>query len=441
MNSMTTRIAPCLEAQRRHNGTIRAMITPMPEQAEAALAAGVPNGALAGMPVSVKDNIDTAGTRTTRGSGFFADHVPDADATVVQRLRRAGAVIVGKDNMHEFAFGGTSQNPHHGLCRNPWNIDAIPGGSSGGSGAGIAAGFAEVALGSDTGGSVRIPAALNGVTGLRPTVGRVSNHGCFPVSARFDTVGPLARGAIAVADCYEVIAGYDAADPYSVDRPVEGWRSRHAAGLAGLRIGLPRALIEAEATPEVAALLAAAAEALAGLGAVVGTVVLPPLDGLNAAYMTLVQADAATVHRARLAAEPGRFGTDVAGRMAFGGAVPVQDYAQALTRQALWMRQMEGVFAGLDLLAMPTVGFGAPLASEAPDMMALTHRMTRLTAPWSFAELPGLSLPCGLTAAGLPVGLQLVGPKWSEALLLATGIAFQGVTAHHVARPPLCSPA
>jgi aspartyl-tRNA(Asn)/glutamyl-tRNA(Gln) amidotransferase subunit A len=245
----------------RHNGETRSMITPLIDIARRAVgqAEAEPfEGALAGVLVSVKDNIDTAGVRTTRGSEFFGDRIPNGDASVVERLRRAGAILIGKDNLHEFAFGATSQNPHHGLCRNPWNLNAIPGGSSGGAGASVAAGFSEVALGTDTGGSVRIPAALNGVAGLRPTVGRISNHGVMPVSEAYDTVGPLARTVRGVADAYEAIAGFDRRDAMSVDRPVEGWRSRHAAGLGGVRIGAPAALIAAQADPEVAALVEAA---------------------------------------------------------------------------------------------------------------------------------------------------------------------------------------
>ena len=432
------RLEACFALIEQHNPALRAVITVMASQARDAVAASAKSGgALAGTIVSLKDNIDTAGTRTTRGSGFFTGRVPNADATVVTRLRAAGAIISAKDNMHEFAFGGTSQNPHHGACRNPWNTDAIPGGSSGGSGSAVAAGFSEISLGTDTGGSIRIPAALNGVTGLRPTVGRVSNHGCMPTAARFDTIGPLARSARLVADAYEVIAGYDPRDPYSVDRPVEGWRSLHAAGLAGLRIGVPNALIDAEATPEVAALVRKAVDVLQALGAARSDVAFGDIGEVCTSFMTLVQADAAMVHRERIASEPEKFGADVLSRMRLGAAIPVVNYAAALERQQLWRHQLAGVFRNVDLLAMPTVGFGAPLASEAPDMTALTHRLTRLTAPWPYAELPCLSLPCGLTEKGLPIGLQLIGPMWSEAMLLATAIAFQDVTDHHEALPPL----
>lgn len=419
-----------------HNGAIRSMITPLVDEARASLAAGTQEGGLSGVIVSVKDNIDTAGIRTTRGSGFFADRIPNGDATVVERLRRAGATIIGKDNLHEFAFGATSQNPHHGLCRNPWNLETIPGGSSGGAGASVAAGFSEVAIGTDTGGSVRIPAALNGVSGLRPTVGRISNHGVMPLSDQYDTVGPLARRVVDVADAYEAIAGYDPRDAYSVDRPVEGWRSRHAGGLHGLKIGIPSALIAAESEPEVVVLIEAAIRALTDLGAIPVEIAIEGAADAHVAYMTIVQSDAAAVHAERMATSPKTFGADVEGRLRMGGEITGQAYSIAQRKRAPWMRQVGEIFDRVDMLAMPTVGFPAPLAAGPDGMIATTHRLTRLTSIWSFAELPGLSVPCGFSR-GLPIGLQLVGPKWSEASLLATGAAYQGVTDFHRQLPPL----
>ena len=242
-SSPKARVEASLAAIERLDPLLHAMITILPDQARAAAAAEEARpgeGPLSGVVVSVKDNIDTAGIRTTRGSNWFADHIPNQDATVVQRLRRAGAIIIGKDNLHEFAFGATSQNPHHGLCRNAWNPQALPGGSSGGAGVSVAAGFSQIALGSDTRRlGAHSPPALNGVSGLRVTVGRVSNHGTMPVSAYYDSVGPLARSVRDVGAAYEAIAGYDPLDPVSVDRPVESWANRYAGGPKGLRIGVP----------------------------------------------------------------------------------------------------------------------------------------------------------------------------------------------------------
>jgi aspartyl-tRNA(Asn)/glutamyl-tRNA(Gln) amidotransferase subunit A len=416
------RLDRCIDRITAYNGVLHAMITSMPEAACRDAAERTGQGALTGVILSVKDNIDTAGIRTTRGSAWFGDRVPNDDATVVSRLRRSGAVIIGKDNLHEFAFGATSQNPHHGACRNPWNTDAIPGGSSGGSGVSVAAGFSEVALGTDTGGSVRIPAALNGVSGLRPTVGRVSNVGTMPVSAAFDTIGPLAQRLRDVATAYETIAGYDA--------------RLHAAGLSGIRIGVPSAVMEAEATPDVVALIRAALAVLADLGAVTSDITIGNTEAVHVAMQTCAQADAAAVHQDRFDQDPARFGADVERRLRLGRAITGTAYSAAIGQQAAWKRHMTDVFARVDLLAMPTVGFTAPLVSESPDMIAATHRLTRLCTPWSFAGLPAISVPCGFVD-GMPVGLQLVGPQWSEARLLATGIAFQEVTDHHSRMPAL----
>ena len=427
------RLDRCIDRIATYNDALHAMITPLPEDARREAAehhARAGQGALTGVIMSVKDNIDTAGIRTTRGSKWFADRIPNHDATVVSRLRRSGAIVIGKDNLHEFAFGATSQNPHHGACRNPWNTNAVPGGSSGGSGVSVAAGFSEVALGSDTGGSVRIPAALNGVSGLRPTVGRVSNFGTMPVSAAFDTIGPLAQHLRDVATAYETVAGYDARDPMSVDRPVESWAGIHAGGLAGLKIGVPWIVIEAEATSEVVALIRSALSVLTELGAVNIDIRIENADDVHVAMQTCAQADAAAVHADRFDRDPSMFGADVEKRLRLGRAITGVAYAAAIGQQAAWKRQMSDVFSRVALLAMPTVGFPAPLVSDEPDMIVATHRLTRLCTPWSFAGLPAISVPCGFVD-GLPIGLQLVGPPWSEARLLATGIAFQEVTNHH----------
>jgi aspartyl-tRNA(Asn)/glutamyl-tRNA(Gln) amidotransferase subunit A len=436
---LTQRLDQCIGRIAAHNDTLHAMITPLPETARRAAEeqeARPGQGALAGVILSVKDNIDTAGIRTTRGSKWFADHLPNHDATVVARLRRSGAVVIGKDNLHEFAFGATSQNPHHGACRNPWNTDAVPGGSSGGAGVSVAAGFSEVALGSDTGGSIRIPAALNGVSGLRPTVGRVSTFGTMPVSATFDTIGPLAQRLRDVATAYEVIAGYDRRDPMSVDRPVESWAGLHAGGLGGIRIGTPWAVTEAEAMPEVVTLIRTAMKVLVDLGAIESAVPLKDLEDVHVAMQTCAQADAAAVHRDRFDQDPSMFGADVERRLRLGRAITGTAYSAAVTLQAAWKGEMREIFSHVDLLAMPTVGFPAPLVSDSPDMIAATHRLTRLCTPWAFACLPAISVPCGLVD-GMPIGLQLIGPQWSEARLLATGIAFQEVTDHHGRTPPL----
>ena len=255
-----------LERIERLDGRIRAYITVTAESAreqagaaDEALARGETLGPLHGLPVALKDNIDTAGVRTTVGSAFFADHVPERDAEVARRLREAGAVLLGKVTMHEFAYGATTQNPHHGFCRNPWDLERIPGGSSGGSGAAVSAGLCAAALGTDTGGSVRIPAALNGVSALRPTNGRVSNRGVFPITWTFDTVGPLARAVADLALVFSVLPGFDPEDPGSANRPADEVLDRLDLGLAGLRIGVPETFFFEDVDDEVVSVVRAAA--------------------------------------------------------------------------------------------------------------------------------------------------------------------------------------
>jgi aspartyl-tRNA(Asn)/glutamyl-tRNA(Gln) amidotransferase subunit A len=230
------------------------------EKSDAERESGRSVGPLHGLPVALKDNIATAGVRTTMGSSFFSEHVPERDAPVWARMREAGAVLVGKTQLHEFAYGATTQNPHHGACRNPWNTDRTPGGSSGGSGAAAGADLCAVALGTDTGGSVRIPASLNGASGIRPTLGRVSNSGVFHVSWSFDTVGPLARSLADLAEVFDVMAGYDPADPMSVNRQAAGLVDGLDRGAEGIRIGIPSSFFFDDVDSDIASAVRAAAE-------------------------------------------------------------------------------------------------------------------------------------------------------------------------------------
>lgn len=424
------------------NSTLKAMISDNPHALEEAHEVAVrqargPLTPLAGRTVSVKDNIDTAGWTTTMGSAFFRAHVPAHDAAVVQRLRRAGALIIGKANLHEFAFGGTTQNPHHGLGGNPWNPDAIPGGSSGGSGASVAGGMCDISLGTDTGGSIRIPAALNGVAGLRPTHGRVPNTGCFPVSAAYDTIGPLARTVAEVAWAYEAISGADAGDDCCVDAPVDSWIHAFARGPQGLRIGVPQEWAFAELDPEVERLVREAIAVLRDLGAEVRTIALPGAEQAQAHLMPMVHADAAAVHAGRLAQQPHLFGPDVLERLRAGQEVTGRVYADALRFKERWLRQLETTFAEVDVILTPTCPVTAPLRTDTAQMLQTTRRLSRFTYAWSLAGTPALSVPCGFAANGLPVGMQLVAPRWHEARVLALGAHYQMATPHHLRMPVL----
>lgn len=432
--------AAYIDRIRRLDGAVGAYITVMEERAldrarsldETFARHGRPVGALHGLPVAVKDNIDTAEVLTTAGSAFFAARVPDHDATVVERLSAAGAVVVGKTALHEFAFGGTTQNPHHGFCRNPWDLDRIPGGSSGGSGAALGASLCAAALGTDTGGSVRIPGALNGVTALRPTRGSVSARGVFPVSWTLDTVGPMARSATDVAELFESITGYDADDPGSLagtQQPTLG-----DEGLRALRIGVPRGFLFDEVDPEVDAAVRLAAEALAGLGATVEEIEVPGAAEAVDVATRIIWAEALAVHRRRLEQDPGRFGDDVRRRLGSGQALTGADYAELRQEARIWARAVASMLSHVDLVLGPVTAIVAPLA-EGAETIETTRRLTRFTYGWSLAGVPAISLPCGFSSEGMPIGMQLAAAAWRDRTLLDVGIAYQRVTDWHTREP------
>ncbi len=431
----------------RHDGALKSFLTVASESARAqalaadeALERGGPLGPLHGLPVALKDNIDTAGLRTTAGAQFFTDRVPTEDADVTRRLREAGAVLLGKTVLHEFALGATTQNPHFGACRNPWDSSRIPGGSSGGSGAALAAGFCAAALGTDTGGSVRIPAALNGVTGLRPTLGRVSNRGVFPVSWSLDAVGPLAHSVVDVARLLTVVAGFDPDDPSSVNRPVDDYLGELELGLDGLRVGVPRSFYFADLDEQVERAVRAAGDVMAAVGADVEEVGLAGAAEACEAASQIIRAEALAVHRERLEGNPEVFGEDLRRRLPLGYEVSGADYARQRQTGRAWTRTVERAFERTHMLLTPVAGTVAPRADET-ETIETTRRLTRLTYGWSLAGVPTLALPCGFSADGLPIGFQLTAPKWHEALLLRAGAAYQRETDWHLRRPKLASEA
>jgi aspartyl-tRNA(Asn)/glutamyl-tRNA(Gln) amidotransferase subunit A len=433
-----------LDAIGRHNGTINAILTPLPDRAraeacDAARRMGRRLGPLHGMPITLKDNIDLAGIRTTVGSDFYADNIAGEDAELVGRLRRAGAVIVGKANLHEFACGATSQSQRFSPCFNPWNLAHVPGGSSGGSGAGVASGMCVLSIGSDTGGSIRAPASFNGVAGLKPTNGAVPNRGSFPVSPPHDTLGPLARRVEDLAACYMAMAGFDPADPTSEDRPVADATTGLGAGVAGKTIGLPRTFFQDDLQPEVAENTEAAIAVLSSLGVRVVEVELPEAaEAWRILSTVIVMADAAALHRDRMETESQRMGRDVYDRIAVGRNVSGMQYAEALSFREHWRQGVASLFHdGIDMLAMPTTPFTAPLADPTANMGETSNRINRNNFPWSLAGVPALSLPSGFDASGLPTGLQLVGPRWHDAKLLVAGKAFQDATDWHLRAPRL----
>lgn len=399
------------------------------------LARGVRRGPLHGIPVALKDLYDTAGIRTTAGSTFFADRVPDIDARAVTLLYQAGAVLLGKLNMHEWALGVTNINPHYGPSRNPWDTTRITGGSSGGAAAAVAAGLCLGALGSDTGGSIRIPASLCGIVGFKPTFGRVSLRGVVPLSWNLDHAGPMARTVTDAALLLQATAGYDPDDPVSVAAPVDDLLADIDAGVAGWRIALADDAHFGQADPEVLAAVHRAAAVFEELGAHIERIDLG--RGQEAAQMNalMTTSDAAAFHRDRLRTHPEKFGADVLARMERGAMFTSTEYILARRFQSEWRRQLERLFERFDLLLTPTAPITAPVI-EGLDSVEAARQLTRCTAPFNLAGLPALSLPCGMSAAGLPIGLQIVAAPWREARALRAGRAFEQATAWHRQTPP-----
>ena len=432
-----------LERIEKLNPSLNVYLTVTAEEALAAAAAaeqavirGETVGPLLGIPVALKDNCDVAGVRMTAGTRFLRDNIATADSEVAARLRRAGAVFLGKLNMHEWAIGATTRNPYYGPCRNPWHPQRIPGGSSGGSGAALAADMTLAAIGTDTGGSVRIPAALNGISGIRPTVGRISNRGVIPVSWTFDTVGPMARRAEDVAHLLQVVAGYDPEDPASVDVSVPDYLSEIRQGVKGLRIGLLGGHFHKEPEPAVTKAVQQAARVYAGLGAYVEELELSGAEAAIDRMSELILTEAAAYHQARREERPEDFGQDVMTRLKRGAAVTGVQYALAREAQRRWQRQIEQVFVRYDLLLAPTCGIPAPLIEES-EGVETTRLLTRFTYPLNLALVPVLSIPCGFTEGGLPIGLQVAARHWQEALVLRAAWAYQQATDWHLQRPTL----
>jgi aspartyl-tRNA(Asn)/glutamyl-tRNA(Gln) amidotransferase subunit A len=393
-------------------------------------------GLLHGMTLAVKDNIDTAGIRTACGSLLFADHIPNADAPVVERLRRAGAFVVGKAAMMELAFGVRSLDAVGGQCRNPWNPDHVPGGSSGGSAAAVALDFCDAALGTDTGGSIRMPAAFCGVAGLRPTHGLVSNRGVLPVSVSFDTVGPMARRVEDLARLLCVMAAYDRDDPSSVRQPVASDILDVDDDVAGLRIAVPRNFYFADVDPEVEAAVYGLADALARAGA---TIVEVTIDGAEEAHRhatTIILADACALHADALDHKSELISAQVRERMIKGRDRSGVDYALAMRFRETWRKLLRDLFAAADILLIPSAPYAAPLVDDGVHLADATRHATRFTYGGGLAGNPGLSLPCGRTRNGLPIGALLEAAWWNEAALIRAGRAWQRLSDWHLQRPP-----
>ncbi len=401
---------------------------------------GGERGLLSSMPVALKDLFHMAGALTTAGSKVLANNVSVEDAEAVRRLRSAGAVFLGKLNLHEFAYGATGVNPHYGVVHNPWDIDRIAGGSSSGSAAAVAAGECLASLGTDTGGSVRIPAALCGIVGLKPTYGRISRRGVIPLSWSLDHVGTLTRTVRDAALLLEAVAGEDPGDPSSAPQPIAQYSRRlgERQDLKGLRIGKPREHFFDHIDAGVLRAVIRAIEKLEELGAEVREVSLPHIGEAPAAVGAIQAPEALAYHHRWLNERPEDYGEDVRGRLESGAAYLALHYVQAQRLREMLIREWrEQVFDRVGVLVAPTTPIVATPIGESG--LAVTMELIRLTNPFNLAGVPAISIPCGFSEAGLPIGLQLAAPWFQEAELLRVAHVYEQATEWRKRQIPILS--
>jgi len=440
-------VEACLARIARHDGALNSFLTidaagarEAAAAAEAEIAAGRYRGPFHGIPFALKDNIDTAGLRTTSHSKVEAETVPDTDADVTARLRQAGGILLGKTATFEFAIGGPAWDLPWPPARNPWNPDHLPGGSSSGSGAALAARFVPAAIGTDTGGSVRWPAAVCGVVALKPTYGLISRRGVAPNTYSLDHCGPMTRSVRDCALMLQAIAGHDPLDPSSADHPIPDYAAALSGEIAGLRIGVVRGWYAGEAMPEVTAAVDAAVAQLGALGADVVPVDLGDLQPYIDCKTLISTAELYTVHAKELKTRPGDFSRKLRQRVLAGALLRAEDYLNALRWRTELARKLMAPFATCDLLV--TAGWLATadrvVQGEAgPEVQDFMSSPRLVTMPFSLAGLPALNLPCGFSAAGLPISLQIAGPPFAEGLVLRCGDAYQRATDWHSRMPIL----
>jgi aspartyl-tRNA(Asn)/glutamyl-tRNA(Gln) amidotransferase subunit A len=431
-----------LERAERLDGPLNAFITITREHAltqarlaEKAIAAGHYLGPLHGIPISLKDLYQTVGIKTTGGSKILADWVPTTDSTVTRRLSLAGAILIGKNNLHELAYGATNENPHYGPARNPWNRERITGGSSGGSAGAVAAGLGYASMGSDTGGSIRLPAALCGVVGVKPTYGLVSRAGVLPLSWSLDHCGPLTRTVEDAALILNAIAGHDDADPASADRVTPDLTTTLDGRIQGFRVGLLSEYLGADVHPEVATAVRAACQVLGLLGATVKEISVPEVAYDAGAGLAILMAEATAIHEPWLRDRRADYGPDVLERLTRGERLTATQYLKAQQARRVLVDRFKTVFEQIDVLVTPTTPILAPTLAESrgPEPLRLLLGYTRL---FNVLGLPTLSVPCGLSTTGLPIGLQIAGRPFEEATILRVAHAYErqsGSTSHRPA--------
>jgi len=441
----------CLSRIERLNPKLNAFITVTADsalaearQAEAEIQHERWRGPLHGIPIGLKDLIDTAGVRTTAASGLFKDRVPAQDAEIVHRLKAAGAVLLGKLNLHEFAYGGSSVISHFGPVHNPWNLDYSPGGSSGGSAAAVAAQLCYGAIGSDTGGSVRQPAGYCGIVGLKPTYGRVSTSGVIPLSWSLDHLGPMTRTVTDAALMLQVIAGYDARDTASIVVPVPNYAATIAAATSSLRLGILRAYFYEALHPEIQAAMEAALSVLKTLTRTQRD--MAPLAAsdnyasMMDPYVTILRAEAYAYHKEYVSKSPELYQAQTLKRIQAGADVTTSAYIQARHQLEQIRRSVAQVFETVDLLITPTSCVPPFAIADLADPNTLREKellTLRNTRPSNMLGLPTVSVPCGFTRAGLPIGMQITGPPGGEATVLRLAYAYEQATEWHKRKPTL----
>ena len=431
----------CLARIKKLESEIKAFITLTEEQAlrsareaDAELKSGKYRGALHGIPIGLKDLFETRGIRTTAGSKLLSDNIPTQNAFVVQKAMEAGVVILGKLHLHEWAFGVTSVNPHFGTLVNPWNHNCIPGGSSGGPAAALAARLCPATLGSDTGGSIRIPAALCGTVGLKPTYGLVSLSGVIPLTWSLDHVGPMARSVADIASILEVLAGYDENDPCSIPHQRESYSATLNDGVEDLRVFVPSNYFFDTLDREVNSKVREAIRTFEKLGAVITESEYCGVEDEYEAWSTITVSEAAAIHRDLIRDHTNAIGPDVLTKLRRGESMRAADFAIANRRKLVSTVSRAKVFEKLDVMITPTTPIPAPLI-EGVDAIETTRRLTGLTAPFNLIGFPAISIPCGFTSAGLPIGLQLVSGPWREKTLLRAAYAFELATNWNKTQP------
>jgi aspartyl-tRNA(Asn)/glutamyl-tRNA(Gln) amidotransferase subunit A len=410
------------------------------DEADAALAKGNSRGALHGVPLAHKDMYYDEGKVVTCGSLIRRDFVATTTSTALQRLKDAGTVRLGSLQMVEFAYGPTGHNPHYGAVHNPWHVDHITGGSSSGSGSAVAARLTFAALGSDTGGSIRMPAHFCGVTGLKTTVGRVSRAGAMPLSQSLDTVGPLAQSAEDCALRLGLMAGADPEDATASTLPVPDYMAACKGSIKGLRVGVPTAFYVDDLDPEVARVLDETIATLKKEGAEIVKVDLPDQRQLTAACQLVLATEAAAMHKRWMIERPQDYGPQVLMRLQNGLAIPGVSYLEAMRWRGPALAAYLAAVAGTDAVLAPVAPVPAPTIAESdvgnsPNAEAVIQRLTKFTRPVNYLGLPSLSIPSGFAKTGLPVGMQLIGRSFDEAMLLRIGAAFQRATDFHAQVP------